>query len=384
MVFKKHRFLCWAMVAWISTGCGKPALPCGEVPPRTSNSTLDSTVLATLLADFQQAIGSPAVQMAVRKKDGSAWSGAIGCANVSEKRPLQLTEQLPIGSVTKTLTAAALLKLQEEGKLKLDDAVSKYLPNVPRASEYTVRQLLNHTAAVPDYLQTEAFQKAFRNEPEKVWSDEALLELVTAAPFTEAPGKQFSYSNGGYILAGEVIRVASGGPRDNTVDGLLQPLGISIPVWTAALHTVDSYASDCQGPSCPLVLNAPLPYRQGSAGGAAGDRMGTATALTDWANALYGGRVLSKESLSEMRQSIPVTGDWPKQVSKYGLGDMTFVSAAGQSLLGHSGLIANFSTLMLYDPESGASLAVIVNAEAPGFYESGLGDFAVKALEVLR
>jgi D-alanyl-D-alanine carboxypeptidase len=162
----------------------------------------------------------PGVAVAV-EAPGLAWSGAAGVANQSSRGPLAPDATFRIASVTKTFTAAAVLRLMEDGKLALDDAIAKHLSAGTIAQlrrggydvgAIRVRHLLQHTSGIYDYAEDPAFQASVVGRPRHRWtrSEQIAFAMRHGKPLA-APGVKFHYSDTGYILLGEMLERESGG-----------------------------------------------------------------------------------------------------------------------------------------------------------------------------
>src|SRR5262245_4186273 len=161
----------------------------------------------------------PGVALAVRAP-GLAWSGAAGVADRASGRPLARSAGFRIASVTKTFTAAAILRLVEEGKLSLDDPIARHLSaatiTVLRRGGYDVdairvKQLLQHTSGLYDYAENQAFQAFVVSHPHHRWTRaEQISFAMTHGKPLSPPGAQFHYSDTGYILLGEVLERVTG------------------------------------------------------------------------------------------------------------------------------------------------------------------------------
>ena len=138
-------------------------------------------------------------------RDGHViYRGAFGLRDFDRRLPARMDTYYEIGSITKQFTAAAILQLQNAGKLKIDDKVSVYLPDVPHADEVTLRQLLTHTSGMPDYFGLKSDE-----EFTKPTTFSQLMDLVADKPLDFQPGSRVSYSNTGYMILGRIIEITS-------------------------------------------------------------------------------------------------------------------------------------------------------------------------------
>ena len=137
------------------------------------------------------------------------YSGAVGVANIETMRALHTDDVFQIGSVTKTFTAAAILKLSEKNKLSLQDTLGKFIPDInPEYKYLTIDRVLSHTSGLPDYLGDPSVSKVY----DKYASIDQVIQSISKQPLNFEPGQKYSYSNLGYVLLGKVIEVSSGMP----------------------------------------------------------------------------------------------------------------------------------------------------------------------------
>jgi CubicO group peptidase (beta-lactamase class C family) len=265
--------------------------------------------------------------------------------------------------------------LAEGGKLSLDDALSRFIPEFPRAKELTLRRLLNHTSGLSDYAGNDsmiAYLRAARAGHEEA----ALLEAIDAHQplFDSAPGKKWTYSNTGYALASIVIARASGHAfRDYARARIFAPLGL---IDTAVdddadivPHRVSGYtpaAKASAGFQHPPF--APIAFVRGC-----GDIRSTVPDLCRWHTALFGGKVLKPESLKQMLTparlsdgSLPT--NLPKEngnVDQYALG-LWISSVGGHRKIAHGGGGIGFSTMLFTLPDRDFTAAYLVNCDDGG------------------
>jgi CubicO group peptidase (beta-lactamase class C family) len=208
----------------------------------------------------------------------------------------------PVFSITKMFIATACLRLARRGVLNLDDEPRRWLPAVPAG--LTVREILSHTAGLPDYPATGAYQAAVAACPAEPWGLDQILAVSLAQPIS-APGS-FRYCNAGYWMLGAILERATGIP----LAGLLAtevfgPAAMSDTVYpdTEQSMTVNGYSTLWAGP--------------------AGAVWSSARDLDRFLAALLDGTLLSAEQLAAMRQGTPVAPHSPWPAPGYGLGVMT-------------------------------------------------------------
>jgi len=258
-----------------------------------------------------------------------------------------------LGSLTKQFTAALVLLLQEDGKLKIDDPVSKYLPDTPKTWEkITLAELLGHTSGIPNFTDMKEFG-VWRMSPHTV--DEELA-FFKDKPLDFEPGSKFAYSNSNFEVLGAVIEKVSGKKYvDMLQERILTPLGMK----DSGLDTdelilprrAQGYMQGKDGLVLARSESMTVPWAAGSMYSTTGD-------LLKWEHGLFGGKVLNADSLKAM--TTPGKGN-------YGLG--VFISDKdGVKVVDHGGGIEGFNTHLAYVPEKRIAIVVLgnVNGGAPG------------------
>src|SRR5205823_1138603 len=152
--------------------------------------------------------GVPSASIAVVKDGQVVYVRAYGDARLEPKTPAVAEMRYSIGSISKQFTATAILLLQEQGKLSLDDKVAKFIPNLTRSKEVTIRQLLSHTSGYQDYWPQDYVMPIMLKPVTK----EKILDLWARKPLDFDPGTKWQYSNTNYVIAGVIAEKASGKP----------------------------------------------------------------------------------------------------------------------------------------------------------------------------
>ncbi len=315
------------------------------------------TAYANKLLDAQK-IGpdSPGFTVLVARGDQLLYKGARGMASVELGVPMQPDQLLRIGSVTKQFAAAALLKQIDEGKAKLDDPVSRFLPDYPNASKITLRQLLNHTSGVKSYT---AIPGYMGNPVRRDLSTEELINEFKDLPVDFAPGERWAYNNSGYVLVGAVVEKISGQPWYQAVDKLLiKPAGISNLHYEAGdklfKGLARGYTVNASGEVVPAgLLSMTQPH-------AAGALIANTEALWRWNQALHGGKLLSKSGYASM-----TTPEGAAKSFKYGFG-LSTVTLRDQVVLMHTGGIHGFASVLDYLPASQTTVVILRNSDNGG------------------
>ena len=168
--------------------------------------------------------GAPSVAVAVIRGNDTLAFTAYGTANIAASRPATPAMIYEIGSITKQFTAAAVMRLVEQGKVKLDDDMAKYIPQFPLQGRHvTIRQLLNPPSGIHSYTSSPDWQKTWSKD----LSPAEIIAFVARDTFDFAPGSAFRYNNTGYVMLGMVIEKASGQRyADYLASQFFKPLGL--------------------------------------------------------------------------------------------------------------------------------------------------------------
>lgn len=298
------------------------------------------------------------VSAAVVFADGTLWAGAAGRA--ADAEPLRTDHLIQIGSITKTMTAAVILQLVDEGVLRLEDPLSRWLPRRAYVSPaITLRQLLNHTSGVANYTATTALSRALAERPSQALTPDELLLFIGPSRF--AAGTSTEYTNTAYLLLGQVAEAATGRSIVELYhQRLWSPLGLERIFMPAIELHIDPVATAQTSSNVvvePLSFPAVL-----SIGHSAFGLLADATTIARWGRALFTGGVISPERQREMRTLVPAAGNIPGETGS-GLGIRSY-EYLGRTQYGHSGGAAFGTTLLLFDPESGVTVTVLMNQGA--------------------
>src|SRR5438552_6786780 len=225
------------------------------------------------------AFGLDAVAVGVSADARVGWSGASGAPR-DGVTPLNGTTPFAIASVTKTFTAAIVLELVEEGRVKFDGAVTDYLPELTVALGVTVRELLSHTSGIADLLAP--MRTRLNAEPSRVWQPEEVVALVGPSRFE--PGTDWGYSNTNYLIAGMLIERVTGhayaDELERRITGPLKLLGTAVPARGGLPYLLGVSWTSAFGASAMLDSNA--------------------ADLVRWGDALYGGAILRPVRLDRL------------------------------------------------------------------------------------
>lgn len=293
------------------------------------------------LAEKNKAMGS----LTVTKEGNIFYSRAIGYSqiNSTEKKQVSEATRYRIGSITKMFTAAMIFQLVEENKLKLSDPLDKFFPQIPNAQKITLAQMLGHRSGIFNITENPDF-RSWKTQSKT--SDEMVTIIAKAKPAFE-PGEKAQYSNSNYVLLGYILEKA--GERSYE-DALKQRITSKIGLRDTYLGTGYSEASKNEGFSYSFISDWEQESETHlSIPGGAGAIISTPNDLTKFIQALFDGKIVSKESLEQMK---------PKD--QYGFG-INLYPIGGKTFYGHGGAIDGFRSLLVYLPEEKLSLAYTSN-----------------------
>ena len=269
-----------------------------------------------------------------------------GSANLEWNIANSPATKFRLGSVTKQFTAAAILLLEERGKLKTDDPVKKFMSDAPTAWEkITIYHLLTHTSGIPNFTSFPDYpsQKPFAATPEK------LVARFRDKPLDFQPGEKWSYSNSGYILLGYVLEKASGESYEQFLqENIFGPLDMKDSGYDSnsaiILRRASGYGPGKDGPMNAEFIHMSIPF-------SAGALYSTTEDLLRWQRGLFGGKLLSAASLAKM--TTPFKDDYA-----CGVGVRT---VNGRRVIDHGGGIEGFNTFLAYYPDDKLTVVALSN-----------------------
>ncbi|MEL7160291.1 MAG: serine hydrolase domain-containing protein, partial [Bacteroidota bacterium] len=314
--------------------------------------TEDGNDYATALQENFSPDG-PGAAAIVIKDDKILYHGAVGMASVELGVEMRSDNVFRIGSITKQFTSAAILKLAEEGKLSLEDEITKFLPEYPtQGKTITVHHLLNHTSGIKSYT---GLQKWDGEARKRDFTPQEMVDYFKDEPMDFAPGEEFRYNNSGYFLLGYIVEIASGKTYEEYVEEtFFAPLGMEQSRYGNPLEIVpgrvEGYAPGEGGFSNAEYLSMTQPY-------GAGSLLSTVEDLSTWYHALVAGKVISEESLEKALTPTKLNnGETEAYGYGWSLGDLK-----GSRRFGHNGGINGFVSTSLFLPDEKVFVAVLSN-----------------------
>jgi CubicO group peptidase (beta-lactamase class C family) len=301
--------------------------------------------------------GVPSASVAVVKGGKLVYTQAYGKARLEP--PIAATPEMrySIGSISKQFTAAAILLLQEDGKLSIDDAVGKYVPGLTRGNEVTIRQTLSHTSGYQDYWPEDYVMTPML----KAESAQQILDTWGKKALDFEPGTQWQYSNTNFVIAGRIVEQVTGQPlMDLLTRRIFQPLGMK-SVWNS------DEAKLTQADATAYYRHALGPLRVAPKEGrgwmfAAGELAMTAHDLALWDESLIAQSILKPESYKLMFTEVKLKDG---KGTQYGLG-VDVRERDGHRSIEHSGEVSGFVSDNEVLVDDGVAVAVLTNQDAVG------------------
>lgn len=321
----------------------------GELSPDTIAAINKAAVEA--LADT----GAPAASIAIIKDGKIAYHRAYGLAEVKPPKPASPVMRFRIGSISKQFVATAVLMLAEEQKLSLDDKIDRWFPDLTRANEVTVRQLLSMTAGYQDYWPQDYLIPPMLAPIAPV----DILKTWAHKPLDFDPGSKWQYSNTNYVIAGSIVeKIAGVSLFEFLQKRIFTPLKMATVVDTlhGALPAPDAsgYLRYALGPLRPAPMEG--------AGWlfASADLAMTAEDLATWDLSVINQQLLKPETYRVMQSEVQLNNDIG---THYGLG-VGVRMADDHRVIWHDGLVSGFTTQNYIYPDDKAAIVVLTNLNA--------------------
>jgi D-alanyl-D-alanine carboxypeptidase len=324
------------------------------VSPLSAQTSFEARVDSVAHAVLERT-GVPGASVAVVRDGRLAYAHAYGDAQLEPEVPAQPDIRYSIGSISKQFAASCILLLQEDGKLSLDDAVSRWLPDLTRADEITVRQLLSHTSGYQDYWPQD-YVPPMMLEPTTA---QEIMDRWAKMPLDFDPGTRWQYSNTNYVIAGVIVEKVSGTPFfDFLRSRVLTPLGLgsatSIDVSEVTEPEATGYMRYALGP----LHRAP---KEGAGWlFAMGELAMTATDLAKWDISLMDETLLDPDSYRQLETEVLLNDG---VATGYGLG-VSVGTSGSHRVISHSGEVSGFTAQNLVFPDDHAAVVVLTNQDA--------------------
>ncbi|MFB8002517.1 serine hydrolase domain-containing protein [Nocardia sp. NPDC056000] len=332
----------------VVVGCGRGDGDETHYLPTELVSKIDEIVASSMAASL-----IPGVMVAVIDPERGSYVHAYGVSDLATGRPASVHDSVRIGSVTKTFTATAVLRLVDEGKLSLDDRLDRYVDHIPYGDVITLRDLLDMRGGVwrLDGLAAQN-EQLYRKTPATEWREGDYLRAIIDNPDRAMPPNAHTvYSNSNYYLLGLVLEKVSGRPVRDVLNGLAADYGLRetrYPVDGVMPDPVShGYSYFEENPTDVTARTTPALF------GAAGSMVSTISDLAEYASKLGRGDLLRPETFRERARVQDAAAD---AELPYGLGLIVT-----NGWLGHEGAVPGYTTKVRYLPERKLTVAVAVN-----------------------
>ena len=289
-------------------------------------------------------------------KDGNIiYKKGFGYADIGKKELIHPDTKFRIGSITKQFTAAAILKLQETGKISVTDKLSKFLPDFPRAEEVTIHHLLTHTSGIHSYTGKPEFIAKVTSPV----TEEELIAFFRDDAYDFNPGERWLYNNSAYFLLGHIIGKVTGKPYGEYLkETFFDPLGMT----STGVHTSKlALQKEALGYTKEEGKYTPATNWDMSWAGGAGALYSTVEDLYKWNEALFGGKVLREESLKAGFTPVMLNDGKPHN---YGYG-WSIGNHRGQDVIEHGGGLHGFLSQLARYPEENVTVVLLTNITPP-------------------
>jgi D-alanyl-D-alanine carboxypeptidase len=347
-----------------------------------SPTTVYQGQIQSILNNWRARSGIPGATLSVYLPDHDLpLTFSSGTTAYAGGEPINSNTLFQAGSITKSFTSMIVLQLEADGKLSINDSITKYLPQYPQWSNVTIRELLNHTSGIFNYTETTTFNEIRKSNPDAEFTPDEIVRIASQHPNYFAPGKGWKYSNTNYVLAGMIIQQVTGEPvsdvmnhylhggvRLNLLNTYYLPGMYSNAFLTRMAHGYNSQGMDVTDDNMSWAYTA-------------GAIVTTTQDLLSWWRDLFQGNLLPQTQLAEMMSLVgegnsstcaagePMSHLSDDQIGKgYGLGIIQ--DAFGSDRLGtvwwHNGSTAGYKAIVMWFPKSDIYMALTINRD-PGY-----------------
>ena len=351
-------------------------------PKNSALKTIDPQAFQTVVEAAAKQLKVPGAMVLLRTPQGN-FNAGVGTTEVGVQLPPAANTHFRIASNTKTMTGALIVLLAQDGKLKLSDPVSTYIPDVPDGENITVAQLLKMRSGIYGYTADPALAAAMDANPGKAWTPQEVLAIAFRHPPQFAPDASYEYSNTNYALLGLIAEKVGGRPlAQQFADRLFGPVGLTQTSLPAADDTSmpapyshgymyggsfyaladDPYPADMQAAAQAGTLQ-PVDYtnQNSSYATAAGGAISTADDLATWMKALVSGKVFNADYHQQWLTSLQPEDPAAPDGQKYGYGISYQRFGPSAAMFYHGGELPGFNSFMGYDPDNDVALVIWTN-----------------------
>lgn len=372
-----------AVSASASSRTALPAVTAAVEPTPGSSAlrTIDPAALQAVVAAAAKELLVPGALVLLRTPQGT-YTASTGTTQLGQRTPPTADTHFRIASNTKTMTAALITLLAQDGRLKFGDPVSAYVPGVPNGNNITLSDLLKMRSGLYGYTDAPELAQAMDKDLGRVWTPQEMLAYAFQRPPRFAPGTSYDYSNTNYALLGLVAEKVGGSPLARQFqDRLFGPLGLrqtSLPAATDAAIPAPYSHGYMYGGTAYALVDQPYPAEMQAAARAgtlrpidytnqnpsyataAGGAISTAADLATWIKALVVGRVfdvdLQRQWVDSRQVEDPAA---PGKEYGYGIAYQRFSPTA--AMFYHGGELPGFNSFMGHDPDNDVTLVIWTN-----------------------
>lgn len=381
-----------ACVAVMIAGCSSSTEPTtsspatttatSAAPPASALKPFDHKAFHAVVSAAAEQLKVPGALVQLRTPQAN-FNSAVGTIELGKMASPDAHTHFRIASNTKTMTAAVIVLLAQDGKLKFSDPVSTYVPGVPNGENITVAQLLKMRSGLYGYTADPALSAAMDADPGKVWTPQEVLDIAFRHPPQFAPDTSYEYSNTNYALLGLIAEKVGGRPlREQFADRLFGPVGLkqtslpaaddtSIParyshgyMYGGSFYALadDPYPAEMQAAAQAGTLQ-PIDYthQNPSYATAAGGAISTADDLATWMKALVSGKVFNADYHQQWLTSLQAEDPDAPDGQKYGYGISYQRFGPNAAMFYHGGELPGFNSFMGYDPDNDVTLVIWTN-----------------------
>jgi CubicO group peptidase (beta-lactamase class C family) len=298
----------------------------------------------------------PGAAVLVAKADKVIYRKAFGMANLEHNIPMRPEMVFEIGSITKQFTAVSILMLMEDGKLTLDDDITKYIEDYPvQGHHISIHHLLTHTSGIKSYTSMEEWQQVWRKD----FTNEELVNFFKNQPMDFAPGEEFRYNNSAYFLLGVIIEKASGMTYAEFLEGrIFKPLGMDHSLYGSHRKVIENRANAYQNEDGWVKAQ----YLSMTQPGAAGAIMSTVDDMYTWNKAVRDNKLVKQESIDRAFKNYTLNNG---EKINYGYGWMPN-EIQGSPTLEHSGGIFGYTSNGIWLPQEDVYVIMLTNRDDKG------------------
>jgi D-alanyl-D-alanine carboxypeptidase len=355
---------------------------CSAQPAAAALKPIDPAAFQSVVQTAADELGVPGAVVLVQTPQGT-FSANVGTTQLGTHVPPDPNTHLRIASNTKTMTAALIVLLAQDGKLKFSDPVSDYVPDVPDGDNITIEELLKMRSGLYGYTNAPELSTALDADPEKAWTPQEVLAIAFRHPPEFAPGTSYDYSNTNYALLGLIAEKVGGRPlAQQFQDRLFGPLGLRQTSLPAADDTAipapfshgymyggsayalvdEPYPADLVAAARAGTL-APIDYtnQNPSYATAAGGAISTADDLATWMRHLVSGDVFNADYQKQWLDSRQAEDPNQLDGQQYGYGITYQRFGPNASMYYHGGELPGFNSFMGYDKDNDVALVIWTN-----------------------